>query len=162
MTDIQRFNLLWLCYAMTAPVSAVESYYYDGESKRFFIQKPDGLLDMLELPLAAPESERLLKGLAAIDSERSVMVEIPRLNVQDKLAVQLLFLSGYPTIAQTEALRLAVERQEDAYGFALDQLVEQFDFVEAIPVYWEDFKLKTIHYYLEKFTGVIGITWKMI
>jgi hypothetical protein len=27
--------------------------------------------------------------------------------------------------------------------------------------YWEDFKLKTIQYYLEKFTGIIGIASKM-
>jgi hypothetical protein len=36
MTDTERFNLFWLCHAITAPVDSGELYYYDGETKRFF------------------------------------------------------------------------------------------------------------------------------
>ena len=169
MTDIVRFNLLWLCYAMTAPVSAEELYYYDGRDKRFFLTKPlftgsdeFTLHDMLDLPVNGSLSAEIIKRIAGIDSESSEIVEIPRLNVQDKIAVQLLFLSKFPGIIHEESLRLTAEKQEDIYGFVLDVVLGQMETLAPMEPYWEDFKLKTIQYYLEKFTGLVGITLKML
>lgn len=161
MTDLERFNLFWLCNAMTAPLKSDASYYYDSRIKRFFTEKPSGLFDMVDLSLIAPVSEDLLIRMADMDSETSEIVEIPRLNVQDKVAVQLLFLSKFPGVIHEEALRLAAEKQRDAYGFVLDALLDKDDTVAPMVPYWDDFKLKTIQYYLEKFTGLEGITLKM-
>jgi hypothetical protein len=162
MTDIERFNLFWLCHAMTAPVIAEKSYYFDGQTKKFFTAKLSGLFDMLNLPLITPLAGDIGERIAGIDSETSEIVEIPRLNVQDKVAVRLLFLSKFPGIIHEEKLRLATERQPDAYGFVLDMLLDQNDTLSPMAPYWDDFKLKTIQYYLEKFTGLIGITLKML
>lgn len=162
MTDIEHFNLLWLCHAMTTPASVKESYYFDGQVKRFFTAKTSGLFDMVDLPLIFPLVEDLDKRLADIDSTVSEIVEIPRLNVQDKVSIQLLFLSNFPGVIHEEQLRLTVEKQPDRTGFVLDMLLSENEGLEPMVPYWEDFKLKTIQYYLEKFTGVIGITLKMI
>jgi hypothetical protein len=89
MTDLERLNLFWLCHAMTAPVKSDELYYYDGRTKRFFTVKGPGLFDMVGLSIVGPEATELLARFADIDSETSEIVEIPRLNVQDKVAVQL-------------------------------------------------------------------------
>jgi hypothetical protein len=59
MTDIERFNLFWLCHAMTAAVKSKELYYYDARTKRFFVSKPADLFDMIDLPITAPEAEAL-------------------------------------------------------------------------------------------------------
>ena len=162
MTDIERFNLYWLCHAMTAPVSAKESYYFDGQSKKFFTAKPAGLFDMVDLPLITPLRENIGKRMADIDSTISEIVEIPRLNVQDKVAVQLLFLSKFPGVILEEKLRLATEQQQDTGGFVLDTVLEENDTLSSMAPYWDDFKLKTIQYYLEKYTGLVGITLKML
>jgi hypothetical protein len=162
MTEIERFNLFWLCHAMTAPVIAEESYYFDGQTKKFFTAKAGGLFDMVDLPLIAPFADNIGKRMAQIDAEASEIVEIPRLNVQDKVAIQLLFLSKFPGVIHEEKLRSAAERQADAYGFVLDTVLDENETLSPMAPYWEDFKLKTIQYYLEKFTGLIGITLKML
>lgn len=162
MTELERFNLFWLCHAMTAPGKCEELYYYDARTKRFFATKPSGLFDMVDLPMMAPINTELLERMANIDSEASEIVEIPRLNVHDKVAVQLLFLSKFPGVIHKEALRIAAEKQQDAYGFVLDVLLDKDDAVAPMGPYWDDFKLKTIQYYLEKFTGLTGITLRLL
>jgi hypothetical protein len=162
MTDLERFNLLWLCNAMTAPVSAAELYYYDARTRKFFVDKTSALYDMVDLPVKGPVLDDLLARLPDIDSEISEIVEIPRLNVPDKIAIQLLFLSKFPGVIHEEALRLAAEKQEDIHGFVLDKVLVRMESLATMEPYWEDFKLKTIQYYLEKFTGLVGITLKML
>ena len=162
MTDIERFNLFWLYHAMTAAVKAKESYYYDARTKKFFVVKPSGLFNMIDLSMTPPEAEALIKRMADIDMEASEIVEIPRLNLQDKVAVQLLFLSKFPGVIHEEALRLAAEKQQDTGGFVLDAVLGREEVLAPMAPYWEDFKLKTIQYYLEKFTGLTGITLKML
>jgi hypothetical protein len=169
MTNIARFNLLWLCHAMTAPALTEELYYYDGQSKKFFSTKPSladsgrlEVFDMVDLIIPAPLSGELLKRVTDMDAESSEIVEIPRLNVQDKAAVQLLFLSKFPGVIHEEALRLAAEKQDDVYGFVMDKVLAHMDSLSPMEPHWEDFKLKTIQYYLEKFTGLVGITLKML
>ena len=161
MTDIERFNLYWLNHAMTAPVASAERYYFDAHTKKFFTKRSGVLFDMVDLALTAPASERLGERLAGIDAEASEIVEIPRLNIRDKVSVQLLFLSKFPGIIHEGKLRLAAEQQQDAQGFVLDKLEAMDPVLLPLSGYWEDFKLKTIQYYLEKFTGIIGIASKM-
>jgi hypothetical protein len=161
MTDIEQFNLYWLCHAMTAPVAAVEQYYYDSATKKFFVEKSGILSDMLDLQLVPAQAEGLMRRLMDIDTETSQIVEIPRLNVQDKVSIQLLFLSKFPSIILEEKLRLEAGQQPDARGFVLDKLEAMDPTLSPMAAYWEDFKLKTVQYYLEKFTGIIGITSRM-
>ncbi|UOE47898.1 hypothetical protein MTO98_26155 [Mucilaginibacter sp. SMC90] len=161
MSDIERFNLYWLCHAMTAPVAAIEQYYYDSLTKKFFVEKSGILFDMLDLQLIPAEAEDLIKRLRDIDTEASRIVEIPRLNLQEKVSVQLLFLSKFQGIIHEEKLRLEAEQQKDSYGFALDKLEAMDPALSPMLEYWENFKLKTVQFYLEKFTGIIGITSKM-
>jgi len=162
MTDIERFNLFWLCHAMTAPVKSEERYYYDARTRKFFAAKEACLFDMVDLSIIAPIATDLSERLAAMDSEASEIVEIPRLSVQDKVAVQLLFLSKFPGVIHEEALRLAAEKQPDADGFVLDTLLDKDETVAPMSHYWDDFKLKTIQFYLEKFTGLVGIAFRLL
>src|ERR1700759_1478935 len=99
MTDIERFNLFWLCHAMTAPSKTDEFYYYDGQTRRFFTLNAAFLFDMVDLPIKDAD---LVERLAAIDTPASDIVEIPRLNLQDIIAIQLLFLSEFPGVIHKE------------------------------------------------------------
>ncbi|SDE00590.1 hypothetical protein SAMN05216464_103309 [Mucilaginibacter pineti] len=118
MTDIKRFKLYWLCHAMTAPVKSEYLYYYDAQTRKFFASRSGILLDMIDLPVIEPAA--LLKRLADENSDASEIVEIPRLDVPDKVSVQLLFLSNFPGVIHEDALKLAVEKQPDKNGFVLD------------------------------------------
>ena len=120
MTDLERFNLFWLCHAMTAPVNSEESYYFDGQTKKFFSSGSSGLLDMVDLSLISLIAEDIGKRMADIDATASKIVDIPRLNVQDKVAVQLLFLSKLSGVVYEDALRIEAEKQQDIQGFVLD------------------------------------------
>ena len=71
---------------MTAPVASAERYY-DAHSKKSFTERSGVLFDMVGLALTGPASEDLGERLAGIDSEASEIVEIPRLNVRDKVSV---------------------------------------------------------------------------
>jgi len=147
---------------MTAPVKSEELYYYDARTKKSFTTKPSGLFDMVDLPVMPTIATDLLERMADIDSEASEIVEIPRLNVQDKVAVQLLFLSKFQGVIHEEALKLAAKKQQDAYGFVLDVVLGKGNALAPMVPYWDDFKLKTIQFYLEKFTGLIGITLRLL
>jgi len=160
-TDIERFNLYWLSNVMTAPVASAERYYYDAHTKKLFAERSGALFDMVGLALTGPAAQRLGERLAGIDSEASEVVEIPRLNVRDKVSVQLLFPSKLPGIIHEEKLRFAAEQQQDGQGFVLDKLEAMDPALLPLSGYWEDFKLKTIQYYLEKFTGITVIAPKM-
>ena len=153
---------------MTAPVNSAEHYYYDGDSKKFFCTTQVAtntddklLLSMIDLPITGSERTKLLQRIELIDSNSSEIVEIPRLNVKDKVAVQLLFLSKFPGIIHEEQLRLDVEQQQDDYKFVLDVVLNMNDSLAPMLTYWEDFKLKSIQYYLEKFTGIVGIALRL-
>lgn len=119
------------------------------------------LLSMIDLPITGSERTEILRRIEHIDSNCSEIVEIPPLNIADKVAVQLLFLSKFLGITYEEQLRLDVEQQRDDYRFVLDILLNTNDLLAPMPPYWEDFKLKTIQHYLEKFTRVVGISLRL-
>ena len=52
--------------------------------------------------------------------------------------------------------------EQDAQGFVLDRVLDESGMLAPMVPYWDDFKLKTIQFYLEKFTGFIGITLKLL
>ncbi len=152
---------------MTAPGNGVERYYYDGQTKKFFYTKPVAgreeteFFNMVDLKIDAIESFALSEKLGKIDAESSFLIEIPRLNVNDKVSIQLMFLSRFPGIIHEEDVRLAVEKQGEVHGFVLDKMFIQSSVLSPMEPYWEDFKFKTIQYYLEIYTGIQDIALKL-
>lgn len=114
---------------------------------------------MIDLHLPEPSFTDISTRLAGIDSESSEVVEIPRLNVQEKVSIQLVFLSKTPGFIHNENFRIAAEQHQDASGFKLDGTFAGHQPTASL---WENFKMKTIQYYLEKYTGLIGITSKSL
>lgn len=51
---------------------------------------------MVDLKVDAAASFALSEKLRKIDAESSCLVEIPRLQVSDKISIQLMFLSRFP------------------------------------------------------------------
>jgi hypothetical protein len=54
-----------------------------------------------------------------------------------------------------------VEQQQDDYKFVLDVVLLENELAAPMAPYWDDFKLKTVQYYLEKFTGIVGIALRI-
>ncbi|MDO3641310.1 hypothetical protein [Mucilaginibacter sp. L3T2-6] len=168
MNSLQLFNLHWLCYAMTAPGNGGARYYYDGQAQKFFCTKPVAgreepeFFNMVDLKVDVVESFALSEKLRIMEGESSFIVEIPRLQVSDKISVQLMFLSRFPGIVHEDDIRLVVEKQADAHGFVLDKMFAKNSALNPMEPYWEEFKFKTIQYYLEIYTGLQGIALKLI
>jgi len=168
MDQVQLFNLHWLCYAVTSPCNGEERYYYDGQNQKLFYTKPvtgsneTEFFNMVDLRIDAFESLSLSARLGKIDEGSSSLVEIPRLHVSDKILIQLLFLSKFPGIIHHEDVRLAAEKQQDVQGFVLDKIFTENSGLSPAEPYWDEYKLKTIQYYLEIYTGIQGIALKLI
>jgi len=79
------------------------------------------------------------------------------LNVQDKVSIQLLFLSKIVGVYHYNDLIHAVEQQTDDYKFVLDVVLIENDMAAPMAQYWDDFKLQTVFNYIGHFANWIGI-----
>jgi hypothetical protein len=165
MTNIQRVNLSSLALAMTAPEFANERYYYDAVTELFFYTKYIennivALYTFLDHPLSERAYNDISVRLELIDEEACEIVEIPRFNVQEKIATQLDFLCNIKTAYNLNDLITAVLNQKDDYKMVLDIVLnENSDYALMVP-FWEEFKLKTVFTSINRFTSKVGIELK--
>jgi len=135
MTESERYNLLWLVNAMTLPINYdQERYYYDGFRKEFFyiiksvdIQFGYGILNIFDCHYSKEIGSDISVRLELINDESSEIVEIPRINVVEKIDIQLQFLSKLPGTFHHNELIRAVEQQRDVNKFVLDSALIEND-----------------------------------
>lgn len=165
MTPEQRYTLLWLTSAMTLPVYyRTERYFYDGVNRCFFTRKQLDNCGTRFLvkghygkPFYTPIEADLQVRLELVEDDMSEIVEIPKLNVQDKVAIQLKFMSNFPNIKCEQELLNAINRQLDDFCFVLDRVLQENELTVPMVPYWEEYKLKTVLEYLNAFTSAIGV-----
>jgi hypothetical protein len=75
MTDIERFNLYWLCHAMAAWVKSEDLYYYDARTKRFFSSRSNVLFDMVDLPMIDSRSRMILFSIRCCMKEINLIMQ---------------------------------------------------------------------------------------
>jgi hypothetical protein len=164
MTNIQRVNLSWLALAMTAPEFANERYYYDAVTELFFytkyIDNTVALYTFLDYPLSEREYNDISVRLELIDEEACEIVEIPRFNVQEKIATQLDFLCNIKNGYNLNNLITEVVNQKDDYKMALDIVLNENSNYAPMAPFWEEFKLKTVFTSINRFTSKVGIELK--
>ncbi len=162
MQDVE-YKLLWLLNAMTLPIAHTdERYYYDGQRQEFFFtikvkESPNALviLNIYDLQYSLEIESDIAVRLERINDESSEIVEIPKLNVDDKVDIQLQFLSKIEGTYCHNDLLKAVYDQQDAC--ALDEIPLRNANLEPMETYWDYYKLKTVLQYLTRFTESIGI-----
>lgn len=162
MTDIQKTNLLWLAMAMTAPQSVNDRYYYDAITELFFYTKQVGaeivgLYSFLDYPLSEREYKDISVRIEPVNNEVCGIIEIPRLTIEEKIAIQLDFLSNRGGIYHPEELIIAVKNQKDDYRMILDTVLTENSSNAPILSQWEEFKLKAIFQYIRHFNSSIGL-----
>jgi len=104
LTATERYNLLWLIHAMILPITYTdERYYYDvRRNDLFYTIKASGnplsmgLFNKFHLAYSAEIASDSAVRLELINDESSEIIEIPRLNILDKVGIQLEFLSKMP------------------------------------------------------------------
>jgi hypothetical protein len=104
MSESEQYNLLWLLSALTLPVNYdQERYYCDGERKDVFyiIKSQDipfgfGILNKFDHHYSKEIESDVAVRLELINDESSEIIEIPRINVTEKIDIQLNFLSRMP------------------------------------------------------------------
>jgi hypothetical protein len=162
LSESEQYDLLWLANAITLPISYdTEHYYYDGLRKELFYTISSkanpfliGVLNKFDLEYSDEIASDIAVRLELINDESSKIVEIPRLDIQEKIGVQLEFLSYMAGTLQHNELIAVVEGQQDDYKFILDTiLMESENTLPMIP-YWSDFKLKVTFTYINKTIGV--------
>lgn len=162
MNDVQKANILPIAMAMTAPEHAIERYYYDSVTELFFYTKHIGdnefaLYSLLDFPLSEREYGDVSVRLEQVDDYDFEIVEIPRLNVSEKIEIQLDFLSQFYRVYPIERLITEVENQLDDYRMVLDTaLIKDGNYAPMAPG-WDEFKLKTMFNYIKHFTNSIGV-----
>lgn len=165
MTPEQQHTLLWLANAMTLPAYyRTERYFYDGETQSFFSRlQTDNcgtrftVRDHYGKPFYLPIEADLQVRIELIDDDMSEIIEIPRLGVQDKKAIQQGFLSNFQGVYFEQELLTAVGKQTDDFSFVLDRALNFHDEAIHLMPYWEQYKLDTVMQYLNAFTSALGI-----
>jgi len=164
MTEAEQYNLLWLANAMTLPIyHTAERYYYDGVRQDLLhTTTSDNLpytviLNLFDLRYSEDIESDLQVRLLLIQDEDSEIIEIPRINVAEKIEIQLQFLSRMPGTYWHNELINAVEQQQDDFKFVLDTVLIENDNSVAMGKYWEDYKLNIIYTYIEAFSTAVGL-----
>jgi hypothetical protein len=162
MNDVQKANILRTAMAMTAPEYANERYYYDSVTELFFYAKQIGdnevaLYSLLDFPLSERQYGDISIRFEQVDDYDFEIVEIPRLNVSEKIEIQLDFLSQFYRVYHLEELISAVENQQDDYRMVLDTALIKNSYCAPMAAYWDEFKLKTMFDYIKHFTNSIGV-----
>ncbi|MDN5285693.1 MAG: hypothetical protein JWR38_1967 [Mucilaginibacter sp.] len=165
MTEAEQYNLLWLANAMTLPISHTDEHYYYDDSRKelFYTIKAKGnsfgigILNKFDLQYSKEIESDLAVRLELIGNESSEIVEVPRINVAEKIDIQLEFLSKLPGTFHHNELIRAVEHQRDDYKFVLDSALIENDNSAPMAIYWDDYKLQIIYTFITNFYTLIGI-----
>ncbi|WP_462265128.1 hypothetical protein [Mucilaginibacter sp.] len=165
MTPEQRYTLLWLTSAMTLPAYfTTERYFYDGMNQCFFTRlQADNcgvrfvIKNHYGKPFYLPIEADLQVRVELINDDMSEIIEIPRLNVQDKVAIQQAFLANFHGVYFEQELSKAIGKQSNDFSLVLDRVLNfHNDAIHLMP-YWEEYKLDTVMQYLNVFTNAIGV-----
>ncbi|WP_345954768.1 hypothetical protein [Mucilaginibacter sp. PAMB04168] len=165
MTTQQRHNLLWLASAITHPSHYTRrQHYYDEVHRLFFTRvKIDyngarfEIRDSYDKPLVEDAASDLLVRLELINDASSEIVEIPKLNVEDKIAIQTLFLKHFEGVYYYNEIQEAINNQQDDHRFVLDTVLIENDNAAPMAPYWDDYKLRTVTQYINIFGNTVGI-----
>jgi hypothetical protein len=164
VTNDQKLNLLWLAMAMTVPESTQERFFYDTITEQFFYSRPLrdyphrlDLFDTIDLHLFDKDYDDIIVRLELLNDENSEIIEIPRLNIADKIAIQLSFLSNLNGAMHLQKLITAVENQKDDFKMVLDTVLIENKNTAHISPYWDDYKLSQVLSYIEVFFRSTGL-----
>lgn len=135
-----------------------ERYYYDALRRDFFyiIKSVDipsgyGILNKFDHHYSKEIENDISVRLELINDESSEIVEVPRINVVEKVDIQLEFLSKLPDTFHHNELIRAVEQQKDDYKFVLDTALIENDNSAPMIQYWDDYKLEVVFSYINSF-----------
>lgn len=165
MTARQQHNLLWLASAMTTPIYYVsERHYYDGRFQVFFTKVSYGncgtrfdIKDVYGSIMYKELSCDISVRLELVNDDNSEIVEIPRLNMQEKVAIQIDFLKHFEGVVYYNELLDAINRQQDSHKFVLDKVLIENDNAAPMAPYWDDYKLRVVTEYIVNFANLIGL-----
>jgi hypothetical protein len=165
MTVNERFNLYWLLRAITAPCSyCLEQYYYDLKRKELFsvLHLADYssmilILDKFSLRYPLDIEGDLAVRLELIAYRRMKIVEIPRMDITEKIDVQVHFLSILSDRLHQQEYMRAVIQQNETHGFVLDNLLKKYSSSAPIRPYWEYTKLQLAANHIRKLVSNAGI-----
>jgi hypothetical protein len=166
MTSPQQHHLLWLASAMTIPIYYVsERHYYDSRFQVFFTKVSYGncgarfdIKDVYGSIMYKELSCDISVRLELINDDGSEIVEIPKLNVKDKIAIRTDFLKHFEGVVYYDELLEAISRQQYNHRFALDTVLIENDNAAPMALYWDDYKLNVVMEYISRFANAVGLT----
>ncbi|MEO8949966.1 MAG: hypothetical protein ABI308_16245 [Mucilaginibacter sp.] len=157
-TDADSYNLLWLENAMTLPVGYLDQHYYlDARTNNLFalinMEENDCMtyVDRFYQELDVADANELSQRLATEDNEMSQVFEIPRFTIDEKMSLQLEFITNLPGGYHNSKLSAAVKQQPNDSSFVLDFVVGDNHNQAFIAKYWDEYKLETISRLINQF-----------
>jgi hypothetical protein len=161
----ERFNLYWMLRAITAPCSyCLEKYYYDLKRKELFsvLHLADYspavlILDKFSFRYPLDIEGDIAVRLELIAYRRMKIVEIPRMDISEKIGIQIQFLSILGDQLHQQEYTQAVIQQSETHGFVLDNLLKKYDSSAPLRSYWEHIKLQIAASHINKLILNAGI-----
>jgi hypothetical protein len=161
-TESKEYNFLWLANAMTMPVGYLkERFYYDSRGKTFFSsilnEETNSMtyVDRLNKEVTIGYACDLSVRMEFINDDSSEIIEIPRFTVDEKISMQLEFLSKLPGTYWHNELIAVVEQQQDDHKFVLDTVLIENDKSAPMYTYWDDYKLQVTISCINKFLNLV-------
>jgi hypothetical protein len=152
---------------MTHPIHYTRrQHYYDEVHRMFFTRVMidyNGarfeIRDSFDKDLVEDVASDLLVRLELINDASSEIVEIPKLNVEDKIAIQTLFLKHFEGVYYYNEIQEAINRQQDDHKFVLDTVLIENDNSAPMAPYWDDYKLRTVREYISRYANGLAISF---
>jgi hypothetical protein len=148
----------WLMNAVSVPQTYfTEKYYYDYQQNELFVVNEDdaNLLTVIENEgnsrgYTGEDIAKLTDKVSKISADFGV-IEIPRLKLEERIAIQIDFISLMENFKFFEDFSEVINQQDQTQTFALDDLLIANKSAYLFIDYWAEFKTKQLAYFLNDF-----------
>ncbi len=148
----------WLMNAVSVPQTYfTEKYYYDYQQNELFVVNEDdaNLLTVIENDgnsrgYTGEDIAKLTDKVSKISAGFGV-IEIPRLKLEERIAIQIDFISLMENFKFFEDFSEVINQQDQTQTFALDDLLIANKSAYLFIDYWAEFKTKQLACFLNDF-----------
>lgn len=159
----------WLMKAVSVPQAYyTKRYYYDYEQNELFVINEDD--DNLLTEISKEENRQRYsdEDIAKLTDKMSKIaagfgvIEIPRLKLEERIAIQKDFIYSIENFKFFEAFLKAINEQDQTQTFALDDLLIVNKSAYLFIDYWAEFKTKQLALFLNDFEDNHDINFQTV
>jgi hypothetical protein len=157
--NMTETNSYWLNKAITLPLNYNQAvHYYDKKQKIFFeISKADHVVinskskQNFQTLYSNEEVSFLVNELLLINSNSTNILKIPRLSIEERVAMQIEFIDNIDNLKFYNDLLINIHKQDETSSFVLDSMLKNDKKLNVFVDYWWEFKFQRLTYFINDF-----------